>query len=376
MDQSVGSEVLLYSMDAGHHPTRPYDSPWKAAISHALRAFTAFFFAEIYAQIDWSKRPRFRDKELAGLAVGDELVADKLVEVYLRAGGVHWVLIHIEVQAQRDASLARRVLDYNYRIFKEYGRPVASLVVLADGDAGWRPHDFHTQLLGTEMGISFPIAKLLDQVGNSEALLRSNNPFALLTLAHLRTQQARRNPAKLFSVKWQYTKLLFQHRWSKQRIIIMFKVLNWMMVLPGAEQRRYWRAVNRMQKEMKMEWIDPIGLEILDKAIEKATKKASRQALQQGIQKGIQQGIKRGVEQGLAKGLAQGGERGRALGVEQGLEQGRKEGATALLERQLTRRFGPLPKTARNKLLKASLTQLEAWSDTFPEAQSLKQVMR
>jgi hypothetical protein len=32
---------------------------------------------------------------------------------------------------------------------------VASLVLLADDDAGWRPHTFHNQVLGTVMGISF-----------------------------------------------------------------------------------------------------------------------------------------------------------------------------------------------------------------------------
>lgn len=61
-----------------------------------------FFFAELCAQIDWSKRPRFRDKELASVGFGDApnaMVADKLVEVYLRDGGARWVLAHIEVQA-------------------------------------------------------------------------------------------------------------------------------------------------------------------------------------------------------------------------------------------------------------------------------------
>jgi hypothetical protein len=79
-----------------------------------------FFFAELCAQIDWSKRPRSRDKELVGISFGEApggLIADKLVEVLLCDGRVQWVLIHIEVHAQRDISLAQRVLDYNYRIF-------------------------------------------------------------------------------------------------------------------------------------------------------------------------------------------------------------------------------------------------------------------
>ncbi|MYM35422.1 hypothetical protein GTP38_13890 [Duganella sp. FT94W] len=79
------------------------------------------------------------------------------------------------------------------------------------------------------------------------------NPFAWVTLAHLRTQRARRDPDQLYAAKWQLTKLLFQHGWSKARIIELFKVINWMMVLPPLLQRRYWRAVVKLEKESKME---------------------------------------------------------------------------------------------------------------------------
>ncbi len=112
------------------------------ALTHAFRAFMAFYFPELSKEIDWSRRPRFLDKELAQAGFGANptgRVADHLVAVYLRDGGEYWVLIHIEVQAQRDDKLARRVLAYNYRIFEQHDRPVSSLVVLADSDPRWRP---------------------------------------------------------------------------------------------------------------------------------------------------------------------------------------------------------------------------------------------
>jgi hypothetical protein len=327
-------------------PPARYDLPWKAALTHAFHAFMAFFFVDLCVQIDWSKRPRFRDKELAGIGFGaspDSMVADKLVEVCLCDGRVHWVLIHIEVQAQRDASFSRRVLDYNYRIFKEYQRPVASLVLLADSDPGWRPHAFHNELLGTVMGISFAVAKLLDHADRTDTLLASHNPFAWVTLAHLRTQQVRNKPDKLYAAKWRLTKLLYQHGWRKARIIVLFRVINWMMVLPAPQQKRYWQAVLQLEQERKVEWITPLEQSFMD--------------------------------EGWQKGLKKGREEGRQEGREQGQEQGRKEGAAALLERQLVRRFGPLPTAARNKLAKASLAQLETWSDALPDAPSLKHVL-
>ena len=67
-------------------------------------------------------------------------------------------------------------------------------------------------------------------------------------------------------------------------------------------------------------------------------------------------------------------DKGWQKGLEQGLEKGRRDEALRMLERQLIKRFGPLPKTVQNKLAKATLIQLEAWSDMVLEAQSVKQV--
>lgn len=300
-----------------------------------------FFFADLCGEIDWSKRPRFRDKELAGIHFGaatGSMVADKLFEVCLVNGSRQWVLIHIEVQAQRDNTLARRILDYNYRILKEYEQPVASLVVLADEEATWRPDAFHSRVLGTVMGISFATAKLQDFADRTEELVASPNPFAWLTLAHLRTQQTQHDSEQRYVAKWQLTKLMFQHGWKKTRIIAMFRVINWMMALPESLQQRYWQAVIKFEKEQKMEWITPLEQMFLNK----------------GLQTGIKQGLKQGIEQGI--------------------EQGRKEEALALLERQLARRFGPLSKTTRARLAKANLTQLRRWNEVLPDAKSLKQL--
>jgi hypothetical protein len=119
-------------------------------------------------------------------------------------------------------------------------------------------------------------------------------------------------------------------------------VINWMMTLPAPRQEVFWQGFlclgkeHNMELDMKhpMEWITPLEQMFLDK----------------------------GEARGLEKGL------------KQGLEQGRKEGAAALLERLLTRRFGPLPRTARSKLAKASEEQLAAWSDALEEARSLRQL--
>ena len=62
-------------------------------------------------------------------------------------------------------------------------------------------------------------------------------------------------------------------------------------------------------------------------------------------------------------------------GLEQGLEQGlllgRREEAVSILERLLSKRFGPLSETARDRIHNASLEQLDHWTDRLLDAPSL-----
>jgi predicted transposase/invertase (TIGR01784 family) len=66
---------------------------------------------------------------------------------------------------------------------------------------------------------------------------------------------------------------------------------------------------------------------------------------------------------------------GREEGREEGWEEGRVEGEAAVLARQLSRRFGPLPEWAQERLRRAGAAQLEAWADAVLEAASLAEVM-
>ncbi|MYM67183.1 hypothetical protein GTP45_10105 [Pseudoduganella sp. FT55W] len=322
-----------------------YDLPWKAALAHAFRSFMEFYFPDFSASIDWKRRPRCRDKELAEFGIGaaaNVMVADKLFEVCMRNGHAQQVLIHIEIQAQRDAALARRVHDYNYRIGKAHGWPVLSFVVLADTDPRWRPSRFRQQFRGVGRIFSFNTAKLLDYRADPDALAASHNPIAWVTLVHLCAQQAHRDPPTLFADKLRLTRVLFQHRWSGRRIMVLFNVINWMMVLPEPHQRRYWQVVLKFGKEHDMKLLNPL----------------EQMFLNDGVQIGLKQGRQEGKQEGKQEGLTQ----------------GRKEGAAMLLERQLAQRFGPLPQTTRKRLARATESQIEAWSDALASAESLKQV--
>jgi hypothetical protein len=314
-----------------------YDTPWKEAITRYFPDFIAFYFPAVSAQIDWEQGYEFLDQELAQIAQDAELgkrLLDKLAKVRTYASGEQWVYAHTEVQGQQDQQLAERVFSYNYRIYDKYRRPVASLVVLADTGRHWRPDHFGYELFGCRVGIDFPVVKLLDYQGQLENLLADPNPFALVTAAHLLTQQTKGDNQGRFAAKWRLAKLLYRRDWDKQRIIDLFSVLDWMMQIPPELQQQLWRDIEQLERNQHMPYITSV----------------ERIGMERGLQQGLQQGRL------------------------EGKLEGKLEGEAAILERQLNKRFGPLSDEMRQRLTQASQEQLESWADRILDASSLTSV--
>ena len=173
-----------------------YDSPWKDAVERYFPEFIAFYFPEASRQIDWARGYEFLDQELRAVVQDAELgkrFVDKLAKVALRDGSERWVYIHLEVQGSAQAEFAERMFVYHYRLFDRYRQPIASLALLADTTANWRPSQFGYQALGCSIELNFPTAKLLDYATDQAGLYSNPNPFALVTLAHLLTQATRQD---------------------------------------------------------------------------------------------------------------------------------------------------------------------------------------
>jgi hypothetical protein len=69
-------------------------------------------------------------------------------------------------------------------------------------------------------------------------------------------------------------------------------------------------------------------------------------------------------------------EQGILQGMQQGVHQGMQQEALHMLQRQLTRRFGPLGEATLDRLKSADLNQLERWADNILEAKTLDEVFK
>jgi hypothetical protein len=124
---------------------------------------------------------------------------DQLAEVALSDGSRTWVLVHIEIQAQRDADFARRMYRYHLRIFDHFDRQPVSVAILADDEAGWRPTGFGYSRWGCVAQLDFPVVKLTDWADRPEELLRGGNPFGIAAAAHLAALAAGRQSETRFT---------------------------------------------------------------------------------------------------------------------------------------------------------------------------------
>lgn len=235
-----------------------YDSPWKEALEVYFRAFLAFFFPHIHSDIDWSRGHEMLDKELQKIAPksahGRQYV-DKLVKVWRTNGRTVWVLIHIEVQTQRQRGFIRRMYLYNNRITDHFNRTAVSVMVLADDDPDWRPSVYRDELWGWSARMTFPSAKVLDYAGREAELEADSNPFAKVVLAHLKALQTRRDPEERRAWKFRLVRGLYERGFTAQDVRQLFRLIDWLMELPPALDQVFWDQVQSYEEERKMPFL-------------------------------------------------------------------------------------------------------------------------
>jgi len=262
--------------------TTEFDSPWKDVIERYFQDFIQFFLPQAHGEIDWTRDYEFLDKELQQVVRDAELgrrLADKLVKVWRTGGEEAWVLIHLEVQSFEETNFAERMFVYHYRIYDRYKRTVVSLAILGDERSSWRPERFGYELWGSDVGLKFPVVKLLDYKQQWSSLETSRNPFATVVMAHLLAQETRPDAQRRLASKLAMTRGLYEKGYGREDVINLFGFIDWVMGLPEEIEQEFRLQVIQYEEERRMPYIT---------SVERI-----------GIQKGIRQGLLKGIELGL-----------------------------------------------------------------------------
>jgi predicted transposase/invertase (TIGR01784 family) len=256
------------------------DSPWKAILRSYFPEAIQFFFPTIADLIDWSIPPEFLDKEfqqIAGDAATGRRYADQLVKVYRKHGQPLVLLIHIEIQAKKETNFPERMLIYAIRIFELFQQPATSLAILCDNNAKWRPTQHCLESPGTKIQFDFTAIKLLDYADQWSALEASQNPFAIVVMAHLKAQETRKDDQARKYWKFELVRQLYDRGYNRSEIFNLFTFIDWIIKLPKPLAREFWTELNTYEESRKMPYIT---------SVEKI-----------GFERGVKQGVKQGRQE-------------------------------------------------------------------------------
>ena len=226
----------------------------------------------------------FLEKELQQVMRDDEIgdrKADKLVKVWLLDGSETWLLIHLEIQSQYQATFTERMYVYNSRIFGMYRKKVVSLAILADDRPHWRPTSFSYEMWGCKVSLEFPTVKLLDYQQDWENLEQNPNPFAPIIAAHLKTQETRQKGAERLQWKLSVVKSLYRRGYTQTEVRQLFRLIDWMMALPQNLEIEFRQELEHYEEEMTMPYITSV----------------ERLAREEGLAEGLEQGLEQGILQ-------------------------------------------------------------------------------
>ncbi len=183
--------------------------------------------------------------------------------------------MHLELQNIGESDFAERMFVYNYRLRDRYNLPVASLAVLGDEKADWRPNTFSSELWDCQIDFRFPIVKLLDYGQDWAALEQSTNPFAIVVMAHLKAKETRKDLGDRQRWKLILAKQLYQKGFARTDVINLLRFIDWVIQLPQDLEKSFWQEIYSYQEETNMPYVTSL----------------ERMAKEEGLRDGLLAGI-------------------------------------------------------------------------------------
>jgi len=206
-------------------------------------------------------------------------VVDKLVKVFLRDGSEKWLLIHIEVQGYYESDFPKRVYHCNYRISDRFGEKVISVALLTDDDPEFRENIYEISQWGFRLHFEFPVVKLLDYRHKWEELERDPNPFAIATMAFLKTVETQGSDQERYQWKKHFLLELYRKGLNRETIVALYEFISVIMALPEVKDEELIEEIKQTTEETQMSLLTT----------------AERVGMKKGRVEGLEEGLKKAV---------------------------------------------------------------------------------
>ncbi len=139
-----------------------------------------------------------------------------------------------------------------YSFYTSFG-----LVILGDTRPRWRPTGFGFSYAGIGLSAQYGSVKLLDYQSRWDELESTQNPFGIITMAHLKTAATTGNLAERAEWKWDIAQKIYSQGWADKDIIKVYNIIDTMMSLSKPLQAEFSGKVKRLEEDRKMTLISP-----------------------------------------------------------------------------------------------------------------------
>ncbi|GGB23049.1 hypothetical protein [Puia dinghuensis] len=193
-----------------------YDKLWKGILEVVIKDLLLFVEPDIEKYLDLQRGFEFLDKELVEMdpqpdKPSNTRVVDKLVKAYLRDGAESWMLLHVEVQGNKDGDFARRMFEYFIRLLSKYEQPVAAIAVFSGRDGKKMPAAYEDRCLWMRARYEYKTLCITDYP--DEVLQTSLNPFATVLMV------AKEVLLRVKDTKVEWENALYEHKVLVARLI-------------------------------------------------------------------------------------------------------------------------------------------------------------
>ncbi|MCP4215357.1 MAG: hypothetical protein GY765_11915 [bacterium] len=244
--------------------------------------------------IPFSDRLELKDITPAGNQ-GDR-VADMLVKVHLKDGEIHFIaiVIHIEVQGDRCTDFMKRMFIYYYRAFDKEAKketPVISLALLTDDEPNYKPNQYHFGLLGFDIRMKVPVAKILDYTSKKTLIKKletSKNPMSMIVRAQLKSHEVKRagNNRKFEATK-ELIRQCYGYGYQQEKTRIILDFFDLVIRLPKSFEQKINREILKVEEGFNMDytptWLRENEQKGIEKGIEKGKTAIIRSLLDNGM---------------------------------------------------------------------------------------------